>query len=919
MTQKLKKLSPFLAPAFFCGALIFLIYALKGIWPFGTGNITYDDMAQGALPVYYHLYDWMHADKALFFDWYTGLGTNIITSGTVTPIDFIICFFKREDLLYALNILVTVKLMAASGIAGCCFDKMFPKVNTCWKTLFAVLYAMSAFSLRYYTNAFWLDFVVLFPLVAYGLKRLLDDDKPALYTVSFCAALILSVYQGFMITLAVFLIGGLYILFMLPKEDRAQRTFRLGIATLTGGLLSCWHALPMAFQTLSSKRLETSFEDASQANPILEILKENSSYELPAKLTLLLGMQIAFAFAILLLIKLFKQCKFKKAFFVLIGCTVFIAPVFFENINLIWHGGSYVQFPMRFFFISVFFFMCIGLYGLEECAESFAKQKTAAMKAVALFPTFVFTTAFLYFVYLFAFQLPIKPELEEEANNIAKTAALLISGIILFAVIRFNEKYFVRSISTILCALQILSIGYIYMPDMKEKETEKFFYNNEDFVSYNNEVSALDTDCGELGRIKNSDTSLNTNYPFLLKTPAISNWTHTIPKYTQDAIAVLGYSTQYTRIMDSGGTALTDGMLGVKKLVNRSKHPVPDQYGLIVQTENFSLYENKYALEFGLLGGEELLQSITDSPLDQRFDVQNKLWQIFSGTDEMLFDICTRENNGEKTQLVFSENDKLIFTYTAAQHEILYLNAGAYEKKSFKISVNGNTIAAPYNKQTDYIYYPSASVNGFLTLGSFNEGEKAEIIIETINGESFDDSPVQIGSLPIEKLTQLNELYKDTVENEKTGKTSLSFDYSTGMSKYLFIPISYDKGWSCKINGENAEIHQALGAYMAIELPEGEGTAELKWQPSGFTEGILLSVVGLLAAAVMLLMKKRNISIPKPLAKTVFILFAALVAAALLFLYAVPAGYTVYDLVREELAAAQTQGMPAPEDIPILK
>ncbi len=892
-SEKLKAPLPALGAAAICCALVGVIYAVNGVWPFGSGNITYDDMAQGTLPIYYHIYDWLHGNKALFYDWYTGLGVNVVSAGTVTPLDLLLCLFKRENLLYALSILIPVKFAAAAASAQYCMGKMFPGTSRAWSVLFAVLYAMSTYSLRYYTNSFWLDFVIIFPFVVYGARLLFDDGKPALYTAALCVTLLLSIYQGFMVIFAIFFVGGLYLLLMVKKEDRAQRACLFGLATVAGGLLSCWHALPMALQTLSSKRLETSFDDAKADNPLLEILNVSPTQYQSTKLTLLIGLQIAAVLVIALLIRLLKQRRYKQFGFFLAGIVVLFAPITFENVNLLWHAGSYVQFPMRFFFICIFLILCFSLYSIQRYGEVFFKKPKKAVEIPAIAVCYVFTMAFLAALYSFVY----KPAMDAEAFSgmseaILRILAVFFSGVLLFSALQFCGKFFVRSMSFCLCLIQIVAVGVVYMPDSEERKTEEFFYNNEAFIEYCNEVSAMDTECGALGRVKNSDTSLNTNYPFVLAATALSNWTHTIPKYMQDAASALGYSTQYTRITDSGGTALTDGILGVKKLIKRSEHPVPDQYSLIEQTESFSLYRNEYAVEFGLTADERLLNDITTTDPDNRFELQNKLWQIFSGSDDEIFDFCTRQKNGEKTVLSYSDDGMLTFTYTAAEHELLYINTGKYEKQSYKIHVNGQRISAPYNKQTSYGYYPSASVNGFLCLGSFNAGETAEIVVECINGEAFGDKAVQVGSLCVDRLKELNGS-KNTVTDEIQGKTSLSFNFSTEESRYLFIPVTYDSGWSCKINGERAEVYKALGAYIAVKLPAGSGSVEMKWQPSGMKAGIALTLAGVLAAIAIVMIKKRNFKFPKPLATAVLAIFAAVLIAAIAAVYLFPMGYQI--------------------------
>ena len=46
---------------------------LKHMYPFGSNTIDYHDMAQQIAAFYYHVYDFLHQTKPLFYDYYTAL------------------------------------------------------------------------------------------------------------------------------------------------------------------------------------------------------------------------------------------------------------------------------------------------------------------------------------------------------------------------------------------------------------------------------------------------------------------------------------------------------------------------------------------------------------------------------------------------------------------------------------------------------------------------------------------------------------------------------------------------------------------------------------------------------------------------------------------------------------------------------
>lgn len=887
--------------ALISGLILFAVFAFKGIWPFGNGNVTYDDMAQGFLPYYYHIYDWLHGEKALMWDWYSGLGVSVANSGAVTPLDLIMLFFKRDNILYSLGVLLIVRCMASAVTARFFFNRVFPNTNDIVRTAFSVTYALNAYSMFYYTNLQWLDFVILFPLILYGLLRLLRDDKPALYIATYAVALMLSVYLSYMVSLAIFFVGGLYILLIIEKGKKARRTLTLGVSTITGILLSGWRLIPLALQTLSSKRLETSFDSHPGKNPILVILEDLSTDYLSQKLCLFIGVELAFLLTAYAVVMLFKNKSKKKSVF-LFGTLFFTAsPVLFENINLIWHGGSYVWYPMRFAYIPIFLVLCFGLYSLERYSDSFKPIKSKALKTLNLIMLFAFTAAFAYALYFTATNYggTMDEAKTKSAVMLICAVSVLVTGIPMFALSFGLGKQFFRSFCMIICMLESFAVAYSGVANTHYRQVQQSLYHSESFVEYCQEVDDMDTDSGVLGRIRNKDTSLNCNYPFLLGTQALSNWTHNIPQYMQQAAVGLGYSSQYTRMLDSGGTAFSDAILGIKKLVVRSQVPVSRQFRLIDETQNFRLYENSYPVEFGLLADESILESITDRKAYEKYDIQNELFELFTGEEELICVCGTDGDNSASIDMTEITEKTVTFEYMPGKNEVLYLNAADFGKTTMRILVNGERVLAPYYKHTTYGAYPSSAVNGFLELGSFDEGESVEIKCEVIGDGDIIGKIIQLGSLPLDKLTALDTLYKDVVSNEQMGKTSLSFDYNnpTGKAKYLFIPVSYDNGWSCRINGEKAQVHQALGAYLCVELPTGSGSVEMSYRVNGFRVGLVLTAVGIAAVLVIFLLRKRKGAVPGFVAKPVFWLFAAVYAAAVVAVYAVPIGFFIKDLI----------------------
>ena len=97
------KIKPFALPGIITFAVMVVILIFKGIWPFGSNRIDYFDNMQQVAPLYAHLWDWMHGKASLWFDWYTGLGTNVSMSisafSMLSPFNLFLYLVPRNFIL----------------------------------------------------------------------------------------------------------------------------------------------------------------------------------------------------------------------------------------------------------------------------------------------------------------------------------------------------------------------------------------------------------------------------------------------------------------------------------------------------------------------------------------------------------------------------------------------------------------------------------------------------------------------------------------------------------------------------------------------------------------------------------------------------------------------------------------------------
>ena len=74
----------------------------------------------------------------------------------------------------------------------------------------------------------------------------------------------------------------------------------------------------------------------------------------------------------------------------------------------------------------------------------------------------------------------------------------------------------------------------------------------------------------------------------------------------------------------------------------------------------------------------------------------------------------------------------------------------------------------------------------------------------------------------------------------------------------LVFNLPYEEGWSVHVDGKPVEAREALGLFLALELPAGAHHIELCFVPPGLLPGAILSGSALLLSLLWALRRKRT-------------------------------------------------------------
>ena len=893
LQKKEKRILPYLYGGGIVLVFLLALYAVKGFFPFGDESMAVMDMCHGYIPIYYHLYDFLHGDKALFFDFYSGTGVNMVgiaaANGLLSPLNLLFYLTPRDSLVDFLNLLLLVKAVGMALSAQFFFLKRFPRLAVEYATAFSVLYALSGYVLLYYLHIIWLDVLILFPLLLYFCEKMLCGGKTYPYVICLALTLVCSFYLGIMTLLCLFFLSGAYVFVVLKKEQRPAASLRLGLGTLLGALMPMFLLLPGFLQMRSSARYGFS-EDLSS---LLGAESELNVY----KIWMFYGLALAIV-GVFLLLRGWKKHP-QKGKFAALTLVFLFAPLVVEGSAALLHFGSYKDFPYRFGFIAVFMLLVLA-------AEAFSTEKAAqdeegkpAKKPLVSYLLVVVGAACTIVVMVSAFRSFGKTvgSLSEEQTALLFFAALLCCSVLTFALLlQIYPLRLRRVLALVFCvlplfpfALQTVGTGSPLRYERREHDVA--------YIEPSLEISkVLRADPLKLERVQNPDMSLNINYGFVMGRSALSNWTHQIPASLQNTARALGYSITYTLLLDGGGTVFSDALLHMTETV--SKEPLDEAlYEEIATIGDYHIYENRYTLPIGLLSGEALLDVnlTTNFSADSNavFENQNAVYRALGGSGDL---IRTLEN--DNTMLLTAERSGATTTYQlqVQGQEALYVTAPSLNWSSVEIAVNGETVTVPSYHREDNTAYTAEYNNNCLELGVFED----EIITVTVTELQSPNVDVAFGLLSLEKMDALSALHEaDQTTLTAEGRTiTVQYRNDSTESQYLFLPVAFDNGWRCRVGGEDAEILTVVESFMAVAVPAGTGEIVLTFVPEGLEIGSALTGLGTLGFLVLLIweIKKKQWLFPSLLKKAVEVLFGALWLGGTALVYLLPLGYAIVNL-----------------------
>ena len=870
-------------PGLITCAVIVFIYVFKGIWPFGANRIDYFDNMQQVAPLYAHLWDWMHGKASLWFDWYTGFGTNVSMSisafSMLSPFNLLLYLFPRTLILESISILTLVKMIFMAVAMYAYINKKYNNLSYNMKVAFSLMYTFCGYTVLY-GSCFtpWMDIVALFPLLMLAYENMMQTGKKLFYIIMVAIIFIINYYLGAMSLVYIFLISGAYVLLMSKKEKIKEHAWNLGIGTVAGLGLSCFVLVPVMMQLSGSQRGGSGQGIVSQyIGWIKSAIISDGQMAAFQRWMMLYGM--AFAAAVIIMgLKKFKEEKNTIRYMISL-LLISLLPIVVEGINLMWHFGSYNGYTLRNGYIVAFTLITVAAYFAQRMFEEVTADKKQLVKQLVIFVVAAAVYAVIYNI------IP--------SNDIILAAFILFIAIFIAAFIFYNKKLKKDGIgfdfNTIIAivAIEVFIGAYSLNGPPKFYEYEPYQYG--DYVQAANEVKdSLDIEESVTDRIVNSDISLNANYPLILRRSAMSSFTAALQSDTQSYSKKFGYSKYFLWLLDSGGTVFTNSLFHVTQAVNVNELD-SQMYTALRSDGDYTLYDANYKLPFAM----SVNKNITRQDFSGNWeDLHNIFYKALTNDTQ---DIVNGMSYTKKESSVIRE-----YNVRADGKQAVYINIvdvnnrntdanASWLISSMHIYVNGEAVLVPTLGDVKNTAYFTDYNNNLVYLGTF-ENENFTIRVEYDDPWYLKVSEVSFAGLDMDKMQSLVDKHADDYCETSYTSDSLTVKLNgSGVNNMALIPVVYSDNWNVKVNGKKVKAKSVCGLFTGVDIHAGENVIEMTFEPKGKKAGMLISLATLIMMiASALILKFTKLKVPALLKMCAAFIYLELYNIVIVAMFLIP-------------------------------
>ena len=827
MTKGPKKSHILLSSFLLSAGLAALAMAVCGICPFGSKSLGVQDMTNQYLGFISAGKDVLSGKASALYLPGMALGGNMLGLAAyylMSPLTWLTFLFPKERLLLAVSLVYILRV----GLAGTAMAYYAGRRHGwAWRVLFAAAaYGLMAYTVAYSFNYLWLDGVILLPLIALGIHAIAEGRGRWLYVFSLAAALAVNFYIGYILCIFAVLFF-LAQLIIGPTEKPWRRIGGFALSSLLAGALAAAVLVP-AFLSLAGGKASFSPSDLSLAanfsfpEMFSKLYLGAFNYEelMEQGLPHIYCGEVTLLFAALWFANTAVPRRKKWATGGLM--VVLILSFWLTGPDLVWHGFNVPEwYNHRYSFLLSFLL-------ISAADEQLSHLKDGTRPRHWLLPPIV-----MGLMALLAFVGHSYDFIDWQAGVGAAllTAALCVS---LWRAKSPRAQTAVMALVFLVHLVLIAGNAAVTFSRLTAASADPDQFAG--YVAAKSAAMDAAPEDGSFVRVESGDAfGQDRCEPLLFGYDGLSHYSSVLSQKNLDLLQRLGVTRfkDLFALYNGGVTAGADSLLGVKYLVSQG---TAKPYTPIASAGAYTVYENPAALPVAFPADETITEPIDAadcfSYIQALYDAAapEVVRDIYTPADitDVALDGLTDAGDGDYARA--GSRGSLTYTLTVRADGPLYGHILMEDYPGLMVFVNDAFLA----------YYGTAQTNGSLYLGDFAAGDAVTVRLDVTA-----DLHTAGAAFATEDMDALLA-YHDALAGGDLQKLSghrFAGTFTAGDGQALLLTIPYDRGWRVTLDGEKMEPMEVQDCLMAIPLPAGEHTLDMRYTPPGLLPGAAVSAL----------------------------------------------------------------------------
>lgn len=842
------------------------ICILMKITPFGDGSFLIADMGKQYADFFAYYKTIFSGENNIFYTFSKCLGGDMIglfTYYLTSPFNLLFLLIRTGWIPAGITILIILKF-------GCCgismayyLNKRFGRKESPEILVFSTSYAMMGYLMTNSFNIMWLDVLIWFPVVLFGIEKIVRDKKPYTYIGGLFMVLLCNYYIGYMVCIfCVFYL--IYRLLVIGKKMGIWRKlWKFAYSSLLSAGLCAIFLLPTLF-TLTGSQKDAKDLGAGitlpNLNPVRVLSKlftmAFSEYELMNGMPNIFCGLLMFVLTVLFFFN--KKISVRERLMSGILMGIVMGSFCRAEVDFVWHAFMEPSgYHYRYAFLFSFLMIVYSYQGFLRMKEGLDTKRFlyAGGTFLLLF--------FLIFRHRYEYLNLVKA-----LPDIFMIFALLL---MLFFMVKEREKGQVyRKWFLALAVIQILNLSvngtFIYRKLRNTFYVTASEYRIADAGIADSSMRSVKRLADGFCRMENL-TPRGDNDAMHFSYAGLTHYSSNEKNFVLSFLEKMGlnYNRLYVEY-GTGSTQTADSLLGVRYLfgieslfetkegMNKPYLPVfHDRNGLV-------FYENPYALPLGFLAEKGVRQ--VDMEEADPFALQDAMYGAAAGEAEKIFKEtviqkietgnCMEEKGNPVSCFWRQEEDRPVsVTYemeTVADGRVYAYITAQEMTQPAEVYLNGEFLCGYLNRSNWKI----------LNLGEYKKGEK---ILFTIQADA-DTLMVENAYFVTEDRTVLEKEYEKIIKTPvlvtRKSSSHLVAETENMQEKVLVFSIPYETNWKVTVDGERVRPEKIYDTFLAIDLKAGSHTIDLHYIPKGFFAGTGISIICVGILAGMIVNEKRK-------------------------------------------------------------